>query len=60
MDISRCSAVENVTVREDFSAAALVTGFFLPFGKIFQKKSKDGVTLLICLCDNQGGISEVF
>ena len=37
MDISRCSAVENVTVREDFSAAALVAGFFLPFGKIFQK-----------------------
>ena len=60
MDISCGADGENITVREDCGAVALVHGFFLPFGKISQKKSKEGVTLLICFCDNQGWRSEVF
>ena len=60
MDIS-CDVDEvNIPVREDFGAVASVTGFLLPLGKISQKKSKEGVTLLICFCDNQGWRLEVF
>ena len=43
----------NIPVREDFSAVALVHVFFLPFGKISQKKFKPGVTKQGGNLDNQ-------
>ena len=44
MDISCGAAGVNIPVREDFSAVALVAGFFFPSGRIFQKSSMEDDT----------------